>query len=211
MVFFVLFGLGALATLSNSEAVLPAYMVGLALAGIFAHQRDTLRRLRTTVFAFLTPFYFLNAGMKVNAAAVAGSLGLIAVLLLVKLITKTIGVWPLTRLFRFDFRDGAYSTLLMSTGLTFGTISALFGLTHGSTDSSGTFHSYINQEQYSILVTVVIASAIVPTLIAQKFFSPEIAPVIALEIRSGTSEGMVPGNDLAVGTGGQPTGVREEP
>ena len=74
MVFFVLFGLGALATLSNSEAVLPAYMVGLALAGVFARQRDTIRRLRTTVFAFLTPFYFLNAGMKVNAVAVGASL-----------------------------------------------------------------------------------------------------------------------------------------
>ena len=71
----VLFGLGSLATLSNSEAVLPAYMVGLALAGVFAHQRDTIRRLRTTVFAFLTPFYFLNAGMKVNAAAAGGEPG----------------------------------------------------------------------------------------------------------------------------------------
>src|SRR5437867_9571819 len=46
-IFFVLFGLGALATLSRSEAVLPAYMVGLALAGVFAHQRDTIRRLRS--------------------------------------------------------------------------------------------------------------------------------------------------------------------
>ena len=170
MVFFVLFGLGALATLSNSEAVLPAYMVGLALAGVFARQRDTIRRLRTTVFAFLTPFYFLNAGMKVNAVAVGASLGLIVILLVVKLITKTIGVWPLTRLFRFGFRESAYTTLLMSTGLTFGTISALFGLTHGYTDPAGTYHTYINQEQYSILVTVVIGSAIVPTMIAQKFF-----------------------------------------
>jgi Kef-type K+ transport system membrane component KefB len=182
MVFFVLFGLGALATISNSEAVLPAYMVGLALAGVFARERDTVRRLRTTVFAFLTPFYFLNAGMKVNAVAVWTSLGLIVILLLVKLIAKTIGVWPLTRAFRFGLRDGAYTTLLMSTGLTFGTISALFGLTHGYTDAAGAFHTYINQEQYSILVTVVIGSAIVPTLIAQRFFRPDIGPPVALEV-----------------------------
>ena len=138
--------------------------------------------LCTTVFAFLTPFYFLNAGMKVNAVAVGASLVLIVILLAVKLITKTIGVWPLTRLFRFGFRESAYTTLLMSTGLTFGTISALFGLTHGYTDPSGTFHTYINQEQYSILVTVVIGSAILPTLIAQKFFRPEIEPVVAVEV-----------------------------
>jgi Kef-type K+ transport system membrane component KefB len=182
MVFFMLFGLGALATLSSSEAVLPAYMVGLALAGVFAHQRDTLRRLRTTVFAFLTPFYFLNAGMKVYAPALWNSLGLILVLLLVKLATKLIGVWPVTRLFRFGVRESNYTTLLMSTGLTFGTISALFGLTHGTTDPSGQFHTYINQEQYSVLVTVVIGSAIVPTMIAQAFFKPEIEPAVALEV-----------------------------
>jgi Kef-type K+ transport system membrane component KefB len=180
----VLFGLGALATLSSSEAVLPAYMVGLALAGVFAQQRDTIRRLRTTVFAFLTPFYFLNAGMKVNATAVWASLGLIVVLLMVKLISKTIGVWPLTRLFRFGFRDSAYTTLLMSTGLTFGTISALFGLTHGAKDPAGIYHPYISQDQYSVLVTVVIGSAIVPTLVAQKFFGPDIQPAVALEIGS---------------------------
>jgi Kef-type K+ transport system membrane component KefB len=177
MVFFVLFGLGALATLSKSEAVLPAYMVGLALAGVFAHQRDTIRRLRTTVFAFLTPFYFLNAGIKVYAPAVAASLGLIVVLFLVKIGAKLVGVWPLTRVFRFARREGAYTTLLMSTGLTFGTISALFGLNNG----------FIDRDQYAILVTVVIGSAVVPTLIAQGFFRPEIEPAIALEIGPASS------------------------
>jgi Kef-type K+ transport system membrane component KefB len=172
MVFFVLFGLGALATLSKSEAVLPAYMVGLALAGVFAHQRDTIRRLRTTVFAFLTPFYFLNAGMKVYLPALWAGLGLIVVLLLVKLGAKMIGIWPLTRWFQFGVRESNYTTLLMSTGLTFGTISALFGLNNG----------YITQGQYSVLVTVVIASAIVPTVIAQAFFRPQIEPPVALEI-----------------------------
>lgn len=168
MVFFVLFALAALATLSKSEAVLPAYMVGLALAGIFARQRDTLRRLRTTVFAFLTPFYFLNAGMKVYAPAVWAGLGLIVVLLLVKIATKFAGVWPLTRAFRFSSRDGYYITLLMSTGLTFGTISALFGLNNG----------HITRDQYTVLVTVVIGSAVVPTLIAQAFFRPAIEPAV---------------------------------
>jgi hypothetical protein len=52
----------------------------------------------------------------------------------------------------------------MATGLTFGTISALFGLTHG----------YITQAQYTVLVTVVILSAVLPTLIAERFFRPDI-------------------------------------
>jgi Kef-type K+ transport system membrane component KefB len=192
MVFFVLFALGALALQARSEAVLPAYMVGLALAGIFAHQRDTVRRLRTTVFAFLTPFYFLNAGMKVYAPALWAGLGLIVTLLLVKLGTKFVGVWPLTRAFRLGVRESNYTTLLMSTGLTFGTISALFGLNNG----------YIDKDQYSVLVTVVIASAIVPTTIAQAFFKPEVGPAVALE---------VPPPDGSASKAPLPDSLRKEP
>ena len=157
VVFVLLFALGALAATARSEAVLPAYIIGMALASVFAQHRDTVRRLRTTVFALLTPFYFLLAGTKVYMPALWTGLGLIVVLLAVKMATKIIGVWPLTRLFGLGRREGNYTTLMMSTGLTFGSISALFGLTNG----------YITQGQYSILVTVVIGSAIVPTMIAQ--------------------------------------------
>lgn len=170
-VFFILFGLGSLAALARSEAVLPAYLVGLGLAGVFARQRDTVRRLRTTVFAFLTPFYFLNAGTKVFLPALWSGLGLILVLLVVKVAAKIVGVWPLTRAFGFGNRESNYTTMLMSTGLTFGTISALFGLNNG----------FIDQFQYSVLVTVVIGSAIVPTLIAQAFFKPDIESAIAFQ------------------------------
>jgi len=167
-VFFVLFGLGALAALANSEAVLPAYLVGLGLAGVFARQRETVRRLRTTVFALLTPFYFLNAGMKVFLPALWTGLGLVIILLLVKIASKIVGVWPLARFWGMPSRESNYTTLLMSTGLTFGTISALFGLNKG----------YINEYQYSVLVTVVIASAVVPTIIAQAFFRPRVEPAV---------------------------------
>ncbi len=176
-IYFVLFALGALAAQANSEAVLPAYLVGLGLAGVFARHRDTVRRLRTTVFALLTPFYFLNAGMKVHLTALWAGLGLVVILLAVKMATKVVGVWPLTRLFGFGVRNGNYTTLLMSTGLTFGTISALFGLNHG----------YINEYQYSILVTVVIGSAVVPTMIAQTWFKPQIEPPVEFTIEQAPS------------------------
>src|SRR3990172_4179287 len=98
LLFVVLFGLGGLAQLAGSEAVLPAYLAGLAVA----------------------------------------------------------------RAFRMPVREANYTTLLMSTGLTFGTISALYGFNHG----------YIDQAAYTVLVTVVILSAVVPTLIATTFFEP---------------------------------------
>ena len=78
--------------------------------------------------------------------------------------TKFIGILPLTKRYNFEAKEGMYTTLLMSTGLTFGSISALFGLTN----------HIIDQRQYTILVTAVIASAVVPTLIAQKWFMPSV-------------------------------------
>jgi Kef-type K+ transport system membrane component KefB len=165
-VFIVLMLLGGLASIAKSEAVLPAYLVGMALAPAFAADSELPKRMRTIAFTILTPFYFLKAGSLVDFKTVMSSAGLIAILLAIKMSTKFIGILPLTRLHKLKKPEGMYTTLLMSTGLTFGTISALFGFTHG----------IIDREQYTILVTAVIASAVVPTVIAQKWFQPEFHP-----------------------------------
>jgi len=163
-VLLVLLGLGGLATAANSEAVLPAYLIGLAFAGVFLHNRVIVNRMRAIAFSLLTPFYFIKAGLLVSLPEMAAGAGLIAVLLLIKVGAKTIGVWPVSRLAGLAVRDANYTTLLMATGLTFGTISALFGLRNG----------LIDQAQYTVLVTTVILSAVVPTLIATTFFEPHI-------------------------------------
>jgi Kef-type K+ transport system membrane component KefB len=160
--FLVLLLLGGLATAAGSEAVLPAYLAGLVVAGVFATDKVLVHRMRATAFSLLTPFYFLKAGVLVALPAVVAGAGVIAALFVVKVGTKTIGVWPVARLFRLGPREASYTTLMMSTGLTFGSISALFGLSHG----------LIDQAQYTVLVSVVIASAVIPTLIAQTFFQP---------------------------------------
>jgi Kef-type K+ transport system membrane component KefB len=162
--FLVLFLLGGLATSANSEAVLPAYLVGLAVAGVFVRERVVVNRLRSIAFSLLTPFYFIKAGLFVSLPAVVSGAGLIGAFLLVKLGAKLVGVWPTTRAFGMPLREANYTTLLMATGLTFGTISALFGLTNG----------LIDQAAYTILVTTVILSAVVPTLIATTFFEPHV-------------------------------------
>ncbi len=162
-IFLVLFALGGLAQVAKSEAVLPAYLVGLVIAGVFVRDRVLVDRMRSIAFAMLTPFYFIKAGLFVSLPAIVAGALIVVAFFLVKIVAKIIGVWPLTRAFRFGRRDGAYTTLLMATGLTFGTISALFGLTN----------HLISQAQYTVLVTVVIGSAVVPTLVAQRFFQPE--------------------------------------
>jgi Kef-type K+ transport system membrane component KefB len=169
--FVVLLLLGGLAQGAGSEAVLPAYLIGLAVAGVFVADRVLVHRMRAIAFSMLTPFYFLKAGSLVSLPAVAAGGGLIALLLGVKVGAKLVGVWPMARAFKLPTRDANYTTLLMSTGLTFGTIAALYGLTNG----------YIDGPTYTILVTVVILSAVVPTLLATTFFEPQIPAGEAFE------------------------------
>jgi Kef-type K+ transport system membrane component KefB len=157
-----LFGMGALASWADSEPVLPAYLIGMVLAGTVGKDHALVRRLRTVTFGLLTPFYFIRAGSFVSVPALIAAPASVLGLLLAKLVTKTVGVWPATRFFRYPRQEAAYTTLLMSTGLTFGSISALFGLTHG----------VIDQSQYSFVIAAVIGSAVIPTLIANAFFLP---------------------------------------
>ena len=161
-IMLVLFGLGALALWSGSEAVLPAYIAGMVLAGSAARDAQWIRRLRTLTVGFLTPFYFLRAGTLVSLPALLAAPLVFVTLLGGKVLSKIFGLYPVIGLFRRDRNERWYYTLMMSTGLTFGTISSLFGLSHG----------IVTQEQYSFLVAAVIASAVVPTVIAGAVFLP---------------------------------------
>ncbi len=153
-------GFGVLAELAGSHAVLPAYILGLMLAGTLSKKREVFLKLRTLALGFLTPAFFVNAGLNIDAAAVAAGAGLVVLLTGAKMASKLVVVVPLSR--KFIPRHSAYTALLMSTGLTFGTISATYGLQAGIIDRS----------QFSILVTAVLMTAVVPTLIAQKWFDP---------------------------------------
>jgi Kef-type K+ transport system membrane component KefB len=166
-VLVILFALGGLGAIAKVEPVLAAYLVGMVLAPYFLAERVLPQRMRVMAFTLLTPFYFLKAGSLVKFQTIFAAAGIIALLLGLKMVTKFAGIWPLTKTFRLGKREGMYTTLMMCTGLTFGSIAALFGLTHG----------IIDQDQYTILVTVVIASAVVPTLIAQKWFQPRTGPL----------------------------------
>jgi Kef-type K+ transport system membrane component KefB len=162
LIFAALFLMMFVAELGESHAVLPAFLFGLVMARFLASHRTQQRRLRVVAFALLTPFFFLKSGMNISIPDIVANLGWLAALLAVKLLAKLAGVYPLAR--RYVAPDAWYTTLLMSTGLTFGTISSLYGLNAGILDRA----------QFSVLVTTVIGTAIIPTLIAQRFFSPRI-------------------------------------
>ncbi len=179
LIMVVLLGLGALAYWAGSEAVLPAYIVGIVLAGGAAQDHHWIRRLRTLTVGFLTPFYFLRAGMLVSVSAVVGAPVAVLTLFAAKVGAKIFGLRPVVGRFRRERDERWYYTLMMSTGLTFGTISALYGLSHG----------IVTQNQYSYLVAVVIGTAVIPTLIASLAFVPRHllaapqAEVAAAEVR----------------------------
>jgi len=159
---FLLFGLGSLAVWSGSEAVLPAYIIGMVLAGAVGKDHLLVRRLRTLTFGLLTPFYFIRAGSFVSIPVLIAAPLVFVTLFFTKMISKLAGLLPTVRAFGYSGHAGIYYSLMMSTGLTFGTISALFGLNHG----------IIDQGQYSQLVATVIGSAVIPTAIANARFMP---------------------------------------
>jgi len=164
-VFLILFLLAGLATAANTVPILPSFVMGIALAGLFVNDKTLMHRVRTISFSVFTPFYFIKAGLYISLKTVAVSYGLISILLLLKVIFKYAGIYPTTRILKYNAKTAHYTSLLMSTGITFGTIAALFGLTN----------NIIDQNQYTVLVTVVILSALIPTIIAQKFFEPSLA------------------------------------
>ena len=159
---FILLSMGVLAMWSGSEPVLPAYIIGMTLAKTMEKDNFFVRRLRTMTIGFLTPLYFLRAGAMVSLPAIISAFLIFILLFGGKILFKVFGLYPVISNFNKHKKERWYYTLLMSTGLTFGTISALYGITN----------NIINREQYSIIVGVVIASAVIPTLIANKFFLP---------------------------------------
>jgi Kef-type K+ transport system membrane component KefB len=162
LVFAILLALMVLGEAAHSQAVLPALVLGLVMSRHYQRHQEEQRRLRVVAFAFLTPFFFLRGGLNVSLAAVFANLGVLGLLAAAKMVPKLTLVYPLAR--RYTSPNAAFTTLLMSTGLTFGTISALYGLTA----------HIIDRTQFSLLVTVVVLSSIVPTAIAQRRFSPSL-------------------------------------
>jgi Kef-type K+ transport system membrane component KefB len=153
-----------LANRAQSHAVLPAFLLGLAMARTFQRHHATQQRFRVVAFALLTPAFFVSSGMKVSLGLVWANLGLLVVFLAAKLAAKSVAVYPVAR--RYVTEHATFTTLLMSTGLTFGTISATYGYAAG----------IINRAQFSVLVTVVVLTAVLPTAVAQRFFSPPTTP-----------------------------------
>lgn len=160
LVFASLFLLLWLGGKANSQPVLPAFILGLTMSAHYAQHRTEQERMRVVAFAFLTPFFFLKGGMNVSVAALWANLGILALLFAAKMVPKIGAVYPLAR--RYTAPHATFTTLLMSTGLTFGTITSLYGLNSGIIDST----------KFSLLIAVVVLSAIVPTAIAQRFFHP---------------------------------------
>lgn len=159
-IFLLLLIFSFFAKLGHGHAILPAFLLGLLMSKQLSENKAINSRLRTIAYAFITPIFFIVGGLKVSLPMIASCIGLFTILFLLKISTKFLGVYFVAR--KFLPHNSTYVTLLMSTGLTFGTIASVFGLTAG----------IIDKTQYSVLIGVVIASAIIPTFIAQKWFMP---------------------------------------
>jgi Kef-type K+ transport system membrane component KefB len=118
----MLFGLGGLAIRAGGEAVVPAYLIGTVLAAAVGKDHALIRTLRPLTFGLLTPIYFICAGSFASLPAPCASPVAFLTLPGAKIGAKLIGVYPVTRRFAAPGGEAMYTTLLMSTGLTFGRI-----------------------------------------------------------------------------------------
>jgi Kef-type K+ transport system membrane component KefB len=162
-IFLLLFIFMFFANIGEGQAVLPAFVLGLLMSKHFIETsgtKEVRNRLRTVAYAVITPIFFIVGGLKVSFPLILSALGLFVILFALKIVAKFLGVYFLAR--KYIPNGSMYTTLLMSTGLTFGTIASVFGLNSG----------FIDQVQYSVLIGAVIASAVIPTFIAQKWFMP---------------------------------------
>lgn len=179
--FLLLLVLMYFAKVGASHAILPAFVLGLVLSNQFHARPELQKKIRVVAFAFITPIFFLSGGLLISLPLLWANVGLFLVLFAVKMVTKFAGVYPVSTIFLR--REAIYTTLLMSTGLTMGTISSVFGFQAG----------VIDRAQFSVLVSVVVASAIVPTFFAQKFFHPHhIFEVMGSEVEPDRLEVMEP-------------------
>ena len=170
--FLALFVLMWAADLAHSHAVLPAFLLGLSVADVFKRHPEEQRRFRVVSFAFLTPIFFLKGGLNVDLKYLATGAGLLGLFLAVKIVTKFAAVLPAA--LRYVRPYAVFTTLLMSTGLTFGTISSLYGLNAG----------IIDRLQFTILIGAVIGSAVIPTMIAQRWFAPPVHTLTTAEVEA---------------------------
>jgi Kef-type K+ transport system membrane component KefB len=160
IIMVIVFVLCWLFTQAGGQAVLPAFLVGMVMAGTLAKLKVEIDRIQIITFTVLIPFYFLKAGALLSLNDMITCFAWVLVFLTLKMALKFAGILPSTRIFRWPLKDGINASLLMSTGLTFGTISALYGLTS----------NMINQGQYTILLSAVIGSALLPAVITQLIY-----------------------------------------
>ena len=151
------------ASLGGGQAILPSFVLGVILSRYFKENRGDLNvksRFKTVAFAILTPIFFIMGGMKVSIPLILSSFGIFIVMFALRQLSKYVGVYYVSRYFLKS--NYTYVTLMMSTGLTFGLVAALFGLNSG----------LINQTTYSVLTGVLVLSAVLPTFMAEKWYPP---------------------------------------
>ena len=153
----ILLAISFFADQASLHAVFGAFILGLLFANSMQQHQDVLSKMRTVTFSLLAPSFFIRAGMLIALPAVVANILLVVGLLGTKLASKFIGVYALCK--KWIPEAAMFSTMLFSTGLTVGTIVATLGRTLG----------YFSDTQFSIIVTAVILSAVVPTLIAKKY------------------------------------------
>ena len=161
-VFVLLLGFIFFGSLGGGQAILPAFILGAILSDHFKNTQkgEVKARFKTVAFAIITPIFFIIGGMKVSIPLIYSCFGIFLTLFVLRQLSKYIGVYYPSKIFLKQNYN--YVTMMMSTGLTFGLVAAVFGLNN----------ALINQTEYSVITGILVLSAILPTFVAEKYYTP---------------------------------------
>jgi len=155
-IFFVLFVLAFISERGNLHASLAVFVLGILVSELMKEQEETDKRLRAVAFSIFVPAFYFRAGLLFSFTAVVQNWLNIIVLLALAFGAKFFGIYWVGRSYLKEHIR--YGAILMNARLTFGTIAATYGVTHG----------IIDQQYFSILISMIILASAVALILVGK-------------------------------------------
>ncbi len=148
IILFLILGIGIAGEAVGVEAVLFAFILGMATSSIVVEHARLWQKLRGITFGFLAPIFFFKAGTVISIAAIFENFGMILLLFVVCFLSKFIGTYIFSK--KYMSQHAAYIALIFNSRLSFGIVAATIGHELG----------ILTEGMYASIISVVILSSI---------------------------------------------------
>jgi Kef-type K+ transport system membrane component KefB len=166
-IFAILLFLAFVSEKGNLHASLAVFIMGIVVSELMKEQEDTDRNLRAVAFSIFVPTFYFKAGLMFSIPEVTKNWPMILLLIVLAFSAKFVGIYVLGR--PYFAEHIRYASFLLNARLTFGTIAATYGITHG----------IIDQQYFSILISMIILSSAIALVFTGKTPRAVLEPTFA--------------------------------